>query len=264
MGLVETEAVVLHTHKLAEADKIVVCMTEKVGLVRGVARGARRLKSRFGAGLEPFTHVQLTFFEKEARELVSIKGAEIIKSYFGAARDVEALAALEYLAELVREFAPPHQSDPKLFRMLRACVDALAEEPARSEALLSYCELWALKLAGFLPDNRSCAVCGEALHGARASEVYMTPEGILRCRACRQAGQAISAGVYGLLYALRSEGPREWSGKFYAVSKGEQQALSAIARRLVRRALEKEPKSVSFQRAARASVEAEGTGGGRA
>ncbi len=164
----------------------------------------------------------------------------------------------------MREFAPPHQSDPKLFRMLRACVDALAEEPARSGALLSYCELWALKLAGFLPDSRSCAVCGEALQGARASEVYMTPEGILRCRACRQAGQAISACVYGLLRALRSEGPREWSGKFYAVSQGEQQALSAIARRLVRRALEREPKSVSFRGAAPASVEAEGAGGGRA
>jgi DNA repair protein RecO (recombination protein O) len=264
MGLVETEAVVLHTHKLAEADKIVVCMTEGVGLIRGVARGARRLKSRFGAGLEPFTRIQLTFFEKEGRELVSIKGAEIVKSYFGAARDVEALASLEYLAELVREFAPPHQSDPKLFRMLRACVEALAEEPERSAALLSYCELWALKLAGFLPDQRACAGCGASLDGARASEVQITPEGALRCRACRQAGQLIGAGVYGLLYTLRSEGPREWSRKFDAVSQGEQQTLSTLARRLVRRALEKEPKSVSFPRAARTPCEAEGAGGGRA
>lgn len=261
MGLVETEAVILHTHKLAEADKIVVCMTEKVGLVRGVARGARRLKSRFGAGLEPFTHVNLTFFEKEARELVSIKGAEIIKSYFGAAGDVEALAALEYLAELVREFAPPHQPDPKLFRMLRACVDALAEGPERSAALLSYCELWALKLAGFLPDYRACANCGAPLHGARAPEVYISTEGVLRCGACRQAGQAVGASVYGLLYAMRSEGPRAWSQKFYAVPKAEQQALSSIARRLVRRALEKEPKSLSLPREASASGEA---GGGRA
>jgi DNA repair protein RecO (recombination protein O) len=259
MGLVETEAVILHTHKLAEADKIVVCLTEKAGLVRGVARGARRLKSRFGAGLEPFTHVNLTFFEKEARELVSIKGAEIIKSYFGAAGDVEALAALEYLAELVREFAPPHQSDPKLFRMLRACVDALAEGPERSAALLSYCELWALKLAGFLPDYRACADCGAPLHDA--PEVYISTEGVLRCRACRQAGQAVGASVYGLLYSMRSEGPRAWSQKFYAAPKAEQQALSYIARRLVRRALEKEPKSSGFTREARASGEA---GGGRA
>jgi DNA repair protein RecO (recombination protein O) len=260
MGLVETEAVVLHTHKLAEADKIVVCMTEKAGLVRGVARGARRLKSRFGAGLEPFTHVQLTFFEKEARELVSIKGAEIIKSYFGAAKEVEALAALEYLAELVREFAPPHQADPKLFRMLRACVDALAEEPARTSALIPYCELWSLKLAGFLPDYRACAGCGKPLGGADADEVYITHEGLPRCRACRRAGQAVSADVYGLLRALRTEGPHVWARKFYAATRSEQQTLSGVARGLVRRALEREPRSADFPQGAGLSRVAGGGG----
>jgi DNA repair protein RecO (recombination protein O) len=260
MGLVETEAVVLHTHKLAEADKIVVCMTEKAGLVRGVARGARRLKSRFGAGLEPFTHVQLTFYEKEARELVSIKGAEIIKSYFGAAKEVEALAALEYVAELVREFAPPHQADPKLFRMLRACVDALAEQPALTSALISYCELWSLRLAGFLPDYRACADCGRPLGGADASEVYITHEGLARCRACRRAGQPVGAGVYGLLQALRAEGPRGWALRFYATPRAEQQTLSGVARGLVRRALEREPRSAGFPKGAGSSHVAEGGG----
>jgi DNA repair protein RecO (recombination protein O) len=253
MGLFETEAVILHTHKLAEADKIVVCMTEKAGLIRGVARGARRLKSRFGAGLEPFTLVNLSFFEKESRELVSIKGAEIVKSYFNAAGDAEALAALEYLAELVREFAPPHQPEPKLFRMLRACVDALADEPGRSAALLSYCELWVLKLAGFLPDHRACAGCASPLGGARHSEVYITPEGLLRCRACRGAGQAVSREVYGLLYALRATDPRAWSRRYYAAPLRDQQALSETARRLLKRALEKEPKSGNLRGAARAA-----------
>src|SRR5919202_3131551 len=100
MGLVETEAIVLHTHKLADADKIVVSMTEKAGLVRGVARGARRLKSRFGASLEPFTLINLTFFEKETRELVTIKSAEIVRSYFGAAGDADVIEGLVYILEL--------------------------------------------------------------------------------------------------------------------------------------------------------------------
>lgn len=242
MGLVETEAVILHTHKLAEADKIVVCLTERAGLVRGVARGARRLKSRFGAGLEPFTLVQLTYFEREARELVSIKGAEIIKSYFGAARDVEALAALGYLAELVREFAPPNQSDPKLFRMLRACVDALADEAGQKAALLCYCELWTLRLGGFLPDYRACAGCGRPFGGAVGGGAYITPEGVMSCRACRGPGQAVSEGVQGLLQALRGAGPREWSRKYSGASEKDQQAVSEAARRLVKRVLEKEPR----------------------
>jgi DNA repair protein RecO (recombination protein O) len=251
MGLVETEAVVLHTHKLAEADKIAVCMTERVGLIRGVAHGARRLKSRFGAALEPFTLVNLTFFEKEARELVTIKGAEIIKSYFDAARDVEGLAALEYLAELVREFAPPHQPDPKLFRMLRACVDALADEPENSRAVLSYCELWVLKLAGFLPDYRVCAGCARPLGDTQGGGVYISPEGVLRCRACRQAGQAINEDVYGLLSVMRVLGPCGWSRKYTAVSFKDQQTVSEIARRLVKRVLEKEPRSVYLPQAER-------------
>ncbi|PYS79650.1 MAG: DNA repair protein RecO [Acidobacteria bacterium] len=251
MGLVETEAVVLHTHKLAEADKIAVCMTESAGLIRGVAHGARRLKSRFGAALEPFTLVNLTFFEKEARELVTIKSAEIIKSYFDAARDVEGLAALEYLAELVREFAPPHQPDPKLFRMLRACVDALAKEPENSRALLSYCELWVLKLAGFLPDYRVCAGCGKPLGGAQGGDVHVGPEGVLRCRICRQAGQAISAEAYRLLSAIRVSGPCVWSRSYFAVSARDQQTVSEMAQRLVRRVLEREPKSGKLVQAER-------------
>ena len=60
MGLIEAEGIVLRSYNLAEADKIVVCLTRHAGVVRTVARGARRLKSRFGAGLEPFTIIALT------------------------------------------------------------------------------------------------------------------------------------------------------------------------------------------------------------
>ena len=253
MGIVETQAVVIQTFKLADADKIAVCMTEKAGLIRGVARGARRLKSKFGASLEPFTLIRLTYFEKESRELVTIKGAEIVKSYFGAAGDVEALASLGYLAELVREFAPPNQSDPRLFRMLRACVDALACEPGQNAALLSYCELWVLRLAGFLPDYGVCAGCGRPTGGAQWVDLYITHEGVLHCRACRRTGQAINEDVYRLLCALRASGPRAWSRKYSAVSAGDQQTVSETARRLLRRVLEKEPRPLNLPKAVQAS-----------
>src|SRR5437763_5523683 len=72
MALVSTEAIVLRSYNLAEADRIVVCLTRGAGLVRAVARGARRMKSRFGAALEPFSFINLVFYEKENRELVII------------------------------------------------------------------------------------------------------------------------------------------------------------------------------------------------
>src|SRR5215210_2858887 len=129
MGLNETEAFVLRTYKLAEADKIVVLLTRRAGLLRGVARGARRLKSKFGASLELFTHISLTYHEKEGRELVSISQADIIRSHFHLAGHADAIQALDYFSELLLEFAPPHEPDEKLFRMVSACLEVLNAKP---------------------------------------------------------------------------------------------------------------------------------------
>src|SRR5437763_8563354 len=123
MGLHETEAFVLRTYKLAEADKIVVLLTRRAGLLRGVAHGARKLKSRFGASLELFTLVSLAYYEKEARELVSIRQAEILRSYFHLAQEADTIAVLDYLSELIIEFTPPYDPNEKLFRMISACLD---------------------------------------------------------------------------------------------------------------------------------------------
>ena len=78
MALVNTDAIELRTYNLAEADRIAVCLTRSAGLVRAVAKGARKMKSRFGAALEPFTLIRLAFYERENRELVSISSAEIL------------------------------------------------------------------------------------------------------------------------------------------------------------------------------------------
>src|SRR5262245_50755961 len=118
MALVTTEAIVLRTYNLAEADRIAVCLTRSSGLVRAVARGARRMRSRFGAALEPFSIINLVFYEKENRELVTISQAEIIKSNFALASQPDSSDALAYMAELVGEFAPPHDANERLFRMV--------------------------------------------------------------------------------------------------------------------------------------------------
>ncbi len=244
MGLVETEAIVLQTYKLADADKIVLCMTEKAGLVRGVARGARRLKSKFGASLEPFTLIHLTFFEKETRELVTIKGAEIVKSYFNSSGSSEAFESLVYILELVKEFAPPHHADEKLFRMLRACVDFLAGAPERSAAASVYTELWTLRLTGFLPEFRNCGVCGASLGEGFRGQRYISYEGVLWCQDCRKGGaQPLTTEAYRLLSSTRQKGPSEWSEGFEGGGEEGRRVVSETARRLVRRALEREPRA---------------------
>ncbi|MDQ3805164.1 MAG: DNA repair protein RecO [Acidobacteriota bacterium] len=240
MGLVETEAIVLRTYKLSEADKIAVCLTRGAGLVRGVARGARRLKSRFGAGLEPFTHVNLTYFEKEGRELVTLKQAEILRSHFAWAASSEALPVLGYLCELAVEFAPPHEADERLFRMVRACLEAAAEKPESLAAVSVYYELWMLKLAGFLPELRRCGGCGRGLP-AEDGRVYAAPEGVLRCKNCAGAGDsAFDPEAHARMSEMLSKGPAAWAEAFGRTSAGGRQRLSELTRRLLRRALEKD------------------------
>ncbi|HEX8284282.1 MAG TPA: DNA repair protein RecO [Pyrinomonadaceae bacterium] len=244
MGIVETQAIVLQTYKLADADKIVLCMTEKAGLVRGVAKGARRLKSKFGASLEPFTLIHLTFFEKETRELVTIRGAEIVKSYFDAVGNAQAFEGLVYLLELVREFALPNHSDERLFKMLRACVDFLAQNPSEASAVSAYTELWTLKIAGFLPDLKSCGVCGIRLDDSYNGRRFISHEGVLWCDACAKAGaQSLSVEAYTLLSTTRRSGPDEWARNYSGAGEESRRLISETARRLVRRALEREPRA---------------------
>jgi len=164
MGLVETEGIILKTYSLAEADKIVVLLTQNEGLVRGVAKGAKRLKSRFGGGLEPFSIINITYFQKEERELVSINHIELVKSYFQSASNPLFLQKFAYLVDLIIEFAPPHDPNEKLYRMTKVCLETAAQIPESLESIALYFELWVLRLGGYLPDWKECDYCKRELH----------------------------------------------------------------------------------------------------
>ena len=240
MPLVETQAIVLRTYKLAEADKIAVCLTERVGVVRGVAHGARRLKSRFGAALEPFSLIALVFHEKEGRELVTLKQAEILRSYFSLARDYERFATLEHMSDLVLSFAPPHEPNEKIFRLLKACAEALAAAPGQTAALALYFETWLLKLAGFLPDWSACAQCGKGFE--REEVARLDGLHLLRCSACApESARRVCGATRAWLRATQRMGPLEFAqqaeGRAPAPAQGEIQSLT---RRLIAHALERE------------------------
>ena len=241
MGLVDTEAIVLRTYKLAEADKIVVSLTRQAGVVRGVARGARRLKSRFGASLEPFTLVALLYYEKEGRELVTLQQAEILRSYFGLARSAETVHAMEYLGELVLEFAPPQEPNDKLFRMVKACAEAIAEVPEALPALVRYFEVWTLRLAGFLPNSRLCVGCIRRFE--KSEPLYLGGDNALRCRACAGGAGIVLAGeAHGQLRDIQKFGPIEFARAAREVRGTIWQELAQVTQTLIARALEREPR----------------------
>ena len=185
MALVETEGLILKTYSLAEADKIVVLLTQHEGLVRGVAKGAKRLKSRFGGGLEPFTVVDITYFQKEERELVSIRQIELVKSFFDVAGNPFFLQKFAYLSELLVNFAPPHDPDERLYRMAKICLETAAANPKNLENIALYFELWILRLGGYLPDWSACDVCGTQINSDETANLQINFH--LQCRRCQKS-----------------------------------------------------------------------------
>jgi DNA repair protein RecO (recombination protein O) len=254
LGLVESEAIVLRTYNLAEADKIVVCLTRTAGVVRAVARGARRLKSKYGAGLEPHTLLSLSFYEKEGRELVSLRDAEIVRSYFHLSGSAELMGALAYMSELVLEFAPPHEPNEKLFRMVKACLEALALEPAGAQALIGYFEVWMLKLAGFLPNMKICADCSRRLAGEAV--VYLNAESRPRCYACSKGqGMPLRGEAHGQIEDAQRLSPGEFARVYGAAANGPRVEVAQVTGRLIERILERAPRTQSPPRGERGSGE---------
>ncbi len=184
MALVETESLVLKSYNLAEADKIVVLLTKDHGVVRGVAKGVKRLKSKFGSGLEPFSVIHCTYFQKDAVELVSIQKIEIIQSSFRAASHPDFLAKFSYLSDLLVSMLPPHDPSELLYRMFSACLQTASSDPATQLAVGVYFEVWLLRLAGYLPDWTKCDRCGAGFDPG--AELSLGADFHITCAACRQ------------------------------------------------------------------------------
>jgi len=241
MPLFETEALILRSYNLAEADKIVVCLSRSAGLIRGVAKGCRKLKNRFGAALEPFTLVNLTYYEKEHQELVSFRQVEILKSRFNLSSNASILTGFSYIGDLLIDFSPPHQANDNLFRMALACFEAAAETPDDLEAVLRYFEVWLLKLEGFLPDLRSCAACQKTFGFEEV--VYLGADLSLRCAECTQSHRnAISKGLRTHLRATEKLSPAKFAEAAREVSTDTKKELAELTFHILGRVLERTPK----------------------
>lgn len=241
MPLHETDAFVLRTFSLREADKICVFFTRQAGKLRGVAHGARRLKSKYGASLEPFTEVELTYFQQEHRELVSVSNCEIVTSQFYEGLSSELLGVLHYLSELVDCFAPDHEPSEKTYRLIGATLAALRQaDQEQLPILVRYFETWLLKLAGFFPDWQHCGVCARDLTDEAA--IYLTNEGVPQCAECSgRRGEELSQMGWRTIKRILTQPP----DKFLAATHDAHllNQIGNLTTRLIERALERALKS---------------------
>jgi DNA repair protein RecO (recombination protein O) len=243
MPLHSAQAFVLRTYNFAEADKVCVLLTHRDGKIRGIAHGARKMRSRFGSSLEPLTEISVTYYQKEGRELVSISSAEIVRSHFDqASASVEAAAAMSYISDLVSEFVPDHEPNETVYRLVRATLDALGEgtDPV---PLVRYFEVWLLKLSGFFPDLKQCAVCDRAL--APGEVVYLMPEGTPRCAECSGGkGMRIGPGLRATLTRMLAESPVRFAER--PAPDEQLQTLGDVNYQIVRHALERDLRSYAL------------------
>ena len=149
MPVYQSEALILRTYKLGEADTIVVFFTRDRGKKRGVAKGARRPRSRYTGALEPMTRGEEAYSEREQRDLVRLNFVEPTRSPLSAPSG-EALGYVGYFAELIDEWAPEAHADERLYRLGSSIIDAIATG-APVDALARYFEYWLLRLQGVYP-----------------------------------------------------------------------------------------------------------------
>ena len=161
-ALYRDEGVVLRTQKLGEADRIITVLTRRHGKVRAVAKGVRRTKSKFGARLEPFSHVDLQFYT--GRNLDIVNQAESIRSYGQAVAAhypayTAGTAVLETADRLTAEEKEPSL---RLFLLVIGALRSLAEQTHPAGLVLDAFLLRAMSVAGWEPALGDCARCGEA------------------------------------------------------------------------------------------------------
>lgn len=180
MATLKDEAIVLHAHDLGEADRILSLVTAGHGLRRAVAKGVKRTTSRFGARLEPFTHLRVMLHE--GRHLDTVTQAETVRTHAPIRSDYEKFICGEAMLEMTERSLRENQSIPKFFDLLRVTLGTLEGEVRDCALLLAAYQLKACAMIGYRPHLDRCLHCGRE---ASAGSCLLDPsEGGVICREC--------------------------------------------------------------------------------
>jgi DNA repair protein RecO (recombination protein O) len=195
-GPVKTEAVVLRSMRYGEADRILHVYTPARGRVGAIAKGVRRVRSRFGGRLEPFTRLHLELHEGRG-ELLTVTGAQTIDSYARLRTDARSLDAAARACDAVGrlfETTEPHPGVFNLLCRLLSMLDATGEGASSRAAALAF-RLKLLLAAGLSPQLAACANCGEREHLIGFSGA----SGGVVCAACEAGSFPLDAAAYGFM-----------------------------------------------------------------
>jgi DNA repair protein RecO (recombination protein O) len=202
----KTEAIIISSMNLGEADKLVTFFSLDRGMLKGVAKNARRSFKRFGAGLEAFTTSRLHLHEREHQELVRIESADIIEQHAAISADLSRAAAGAVMLELVKELAPPGERNAAAFLLLSHTLHLLNDGETPS-FLLRIFEIRFLSLLGYQPKLDHCLSCGLQPKGEM---IFHSMKGGVLCPDCVVSSGdlevRLTPGAVGFYYqALRMD-----------------------------------------------------------
>jgi DNA repair protein RecO (recombination protein O) len=191
MALKESEAIVLRSYPLREADLLVTLFTRVEGKVHGVARSAKKSKRRFGGALEPLTYVRAYYEDRAGQELARIDSCDVLESPLASEVTFLRAVALGHVAELLDELLPEREPNDAVFRLALSVLAGLRG----SEVWLpiTYFELWMTRLMGYLPELSECIVCSRTLNGSRAF-FHALSDGLMCLDDKRLASSELSSG----------------------------------------------------------------------
>jgi DNA repair protein RecO (recombination protein O) len=203
MPLLKTPAITLKSRKWGDADRIVTFYTLRFGKLRGVARGARRMKSRFGSALEPFVHCDLNLFEKGNDPLYRITQADIRESFSALREDLTLMSGAARLANLVAAVTGEGDPGPRIFETLLGGIQGGSAHDIRAPlsrpgpavlpkdslvpALTTLLfQIRLLGQTGFRPQTEHCVACGGRPENGRGERFFaFSPvSGGIVCETC--------------------------------------------------------------------------------
>ena len=181
MPLYKTPAVVLRSMPYGESDQIITLYTLAFGKIKGIAKGAKRSRKRFGNTLEICSYITATFFEKETLDLVRLSHCELLRPFAGLREDIAKLAWASYLIELVNALTAERIKNKALFRLLIVFLN-LIDRGTLKEEIQRVFEVRLLSLLGYQPQFNHCTRCQRGLFGERF--FFGAKEGGVVCSSC--------------------------------------------------------------------------------
>ncbi|NLA58766.1 MAG: DNA repair protein RecO [Firmicutes bacterium] len=243
MALYRTEAVVLRTYNLGEADKILTLFTKSRGKGRATARGSRRPRNHLVGVSQVFTHASFLIFR--GKNLDSVSQGTIIDAWLYLREDLTKMAYASYLVELVDRFTEEYDPNEGVYRLLVSSFSHLQRD-GLERRLTRYFELNFLRLVGLAPQLENCASCNGEVSGV--GDLRFSPqEGGVLCSSCRQTRSdtlPMSVGTYQAMRWLAACDVERLS--VLQIPENTEKEMEEILRNFINFHLERPLKSLEF------------------